>query len=113
MNAMTRTFNLHHTAIRLPAFPLVGRPVLRNSILLVMILITALGIVYTKDINRRLFIQYQSMQQGHEQQYETWGKLLLEQSTLSQPARVEQIASTRLQMMHPDPKKVVVIDAQS
>src|SRR5690349_10464885 len=72
--------------------------------------ICAFAVVYVKDLYRRTFIEYQTVQQQQNQAYVDWGKLLLEQSTWSTQARVQTIASSRLNMQAPLPKAVHLID---
>lgn len=110
MSSVTRTVSEHLQALGLPTFPLADKPGVRMFILGLMIFASAVGIVVVKDVNRRLFNQYQSFQTSHEKKYETWGALLLEQSTLSAPARVERIAQDRLNMHRIDPKDVTVVE---
>jgi cell division protein FtsL len=95
-------------------FPLlhINRPRLINLILLAMLLASAFTVVYIKDLNRRLFIQYQALQAKHEKLYQDWGKLLLEQSTWSRQARVRQIAQQRLGMCIPLPDEIVILRAR-
>lgn len=113
MNATTRVISLYtRTSARWPSLPLAHRPGLRNFILIIAILASAFLVVYLKDANRREFIHYQQLQQVHEKQYEVWGKLLLEQSTLSTQSRVQQIAHKRLGMSVPASKSVVMIHQQ-
>lgn len=112
MNTATRVFLMYRAGIRLPALPLAQRPGLRNLILMLAILATAFVVIYLKDANRRQFIHYQQLQQIHEKQYEVWGKLLIEQSTLSTQSRIRQIANRRLGMDVPDPKSIIIINRQ-
>jgi cell division protein FtsL len=87
----------------------ITKPRLLNLVLLFTLLLSAFCVIYIKDLNRRLFIQYQILQTTHDKLYEDWGKLLLEQSTWSTQARVQKIAEHRLGMNTPSPKEVVVL----
>lgn len=98
MNAVSRTIERHLAGIKLPAMPLADHVWLRNFILAGAIFASALAVIVVKDMNRQLFIRYQQLTQLHEKNYETWGALSLEQSTLSTPSRVQRIASQRLSM---------------
>ena len=81
----------------------------RRFIMLMMtVLLSAFAVVYVKDLNRRLFIQYQQLQASHNQLYINWGKLLLEQSAWSTQARVQHIAQQQLHMVSPTPNQVVL-----
>lgn len=92
-----------------PYMPLATRPVLRNMFLTFAILLTAFAIIYSKDISRLLFIEYQAQQTVQNNHYENWTKLLLEQSTLTQQVRIERIAEQRLQMAVPTVEHVAMM----
>ena len=79
------------------------------AFLAILVLLSALTVVYLSDLNRRLFIQYQDTQATHNQLYVEWGKLLLEQSTWSTQARVQEIAQQRLGLELPATNDVVMI----
>ncbi len=78
--------------------------------LITLLFVSAFAVVYLKDLNRRLFIQYQTLQQDNEQSRMQWGKLLLEQSAWSTQARVQEIAQTKLGMSYPKPADVTMVD---
>lgn len=89
----------------------------KNSIILAMaiiaLLLTAFGVVYLKDLNRRLFIEYQSLQQNRQQYEVEWSKLLLEQSTWSTQSRIQSIAQNQLGMVMPTSKNIVMVEEGS
>ena len=93
-------------------FPLSGLHILLFAFI-IMILISAFAVVYVKDLNRRLFIEYQELQQTHQQIEIDWGKLLLERSTWSTQSRIQRIASEQLQMIAPKPREIVMIEQVS
>lgn len=109
MNAVTRVIGQNADILKLPTMPLASRPGLRMLLLAAAIFLTAFGIIVSKDVSRRLFIESQILQTQHEKHYETWGKLLLEQSTLSTQSRVQRIAQQRLLMKQTTPRDVTVI----
>jgi cell division protein FtsL len=78
--------------------------------LVIFNLMSAFAVVYSKDVSRRAFIQYQGLQSVHLSQMNTWSKLLLEQSTWAAQSRIQHIATTRMQMIAPTPKKTVIVD---
>ena len=82
---------------------------LGTKILIILMVISAFVMVYLKDLNRRTFIQYQNMVHANQQAQIDWGKLLLEQSTWSAQAHVQQVATDRLQMVTPTTKNIVLI----
>lgn len=109
MNTMAKAY-----ANRLSVSQMAGFHVSRRSVALVVfcvsILLTAFGVVYMKDLNRRLFIQYQGLQQVQQQYETTWGKLLLEQSTWATQSRVQAIATQSFGMVTPTAKGIVVVE---
>lgn len=78
-------------------------------LLIVAILLSAFGVVYTKDLNRRLFIQYQSLQQEQAKAISRFSKLLLEQSTWATQSRVQRIAKNDLNMQLPTSENTVLV----
>ena len=81
----------------------------RLIVLCVAILFTALSIVYIKDLNRRLFIDYQTLQQTNNQLHTDYGKLLLEESTWTSQGRVEQAAGHEFAMSIPTAQKIIIV----
>lgn len=79
------------------------------GLLLVALLVSALGVVYTKHVNRRLFVQLQELQAARDRVQEHWSRLLLEQSTLATHGRVDETARARLGMAIPNPDSVVML----
>ncbi len=84
---------------------------LRGGILLLSLLVlaSALGLVYSKHQSRKLFVHLQALQMARDELNIEWGRLLLEQSTLATPARVERIARERLGMRPPAPETIVIV----
>lgn len=109
MNVVSRAIGQHLGVLSIPALPMAKRPGLRIFLLALAIFASAFGIIVVKDINRRLFIRYQTLQAQHEKQFEAWGQLSLEQSTLSTPSRVQRIAKNRLLMEQTNPKDVIIL----
>jgi len=83
------------------------------TILIFGLLFSALGVIYMKDLNRRLFIQYQALQTQKAQSLIQWGKLLLEQSTWSTQSRIQHIAQKQLGMIVPSAKDIVLVENKS
>ncbi len=81
-----------------------------SIILMLLVIISALAVVYVADLNRRLFIDYQTAQNTHNQLYIDWGKLLLEQSTWATQARVQTLAEQKLNMQLPTAMDIVMIN---
>lgn len=79
-------------------------------LLVITLLCSAFGVVYIKDLNRRLFIQYQMFQREGGKELIRWGRLLLEQSTWSTQSRIQQVARQQLGMQIPTAKEVILIN---
>lgn len=79
------------------------------GLVLLATLASALGAVYAKHENRKLFIELQALQAERDAMNVEWGQLQLEQSTQATHARVDAEARTRLGMRSPDPKAIVII----
>lgn len=74
------------------------------------LLFSAFGVIYLKDLNRRLFIQYDAVQQQAHRSDTEWGKLLLEQSTWSTQSRIQSVASLKLGMLMPHSNDIVMVE---
>ena len=71
----------------------------RTHVLLMAVLIVcALGVVTSQNKARKLFVDLQKEKDRAQQMEIEWGQLQLEQSTLATPARVEKLATVKLQM---------------
>jgi len=75
-------------------------------ILLSFVVLSALSIIYIKDYSRRSFSELQQLQQARDEAQVAWGQLLLEQSTWTTQARIQQLASYRLAMRVPAAKAI-------
>jgi cell division protein FtsL len=78
-------------------------------ILLLAILASAITVFYTKHSSRKSFVVLQDLQHTRDQLNEEWGRLLIEQSTWGNPARVEQQARQQLHMALPTAANIEVI----
>ncbi len=78
-------------------------------VMVTLVIMTAVGVIYSKHLNRNEFIQLQKLEKQRDLLNEEWGRLLLEQSTWGSPSRVEQQARTRLDMIVPSADMTVVI----
>lgn len=77
--------------------------------LLGLTLLSAFAVVYVKDLNRRLFIEYQTLQDTQNQLNVDWSRLLLEQSVWSTHVRIQAVAEQRLSMEIPAPKNRIMV----
>ena len=78
-------------------------------LLLGLVLVSALGVVYTSHQSRRLFVRLQALEAERDELNIQWGRLLLEQGTLATPGLVESIARDRLGMRPPPPEQIVIL----
>ncbi len=77
--------------------------------LLLAVMGSAIGVVYSKYLSRRHFVALQELQAERERLGVEWGRLQLEESTLATHSQVEQRARDSLQMHLPGTDEVVVI----
>lgn len=82
---------------------------LKMIFLSLLVLSSALGVVYTKYLNRNLHIQLEALQNSRDNLHVEWTQQLLEQGTLASDLRVEKIAREKLGMIMPSNKEIVVI----
>jgi cell division protein FtsL len=78
-------------------------------LLLAAVVMSAIGVVYSKYLSRRHFVVLQELQAERDQLGIEWGRLQLEESTLATHSEVEQRARDSLQMHLPAMNEVVVI----
>ena len=112
MNTATRVIVEQSIETRSRAFHVTRRGIL-IVLLVAALLCSAFGVVYFKDLNRRLFIQYEILQHEKAEELIEWGRLLLEQSTWSTQSRIQQIAQRQLGMEVPTAKEVVLVNANN
>lgn len=79
------------------------------ALLFVAVLLTAIGIVYSKHQTRKLFVELQQLEQQVVSLNTEWGKLQLEQAAWAEHGRVERVAMQKLGMVMPGPEEVVFI----
>ena len=90
----------------------ISRLMVTQIVLLIIVLISALSVVYVTDLYRNMLGQLEtSEKQAHRLELET-GQLILERATLASPARVEELASTKLKMILPVSKQTFVLRAR-
>ncbi len=77
--------------------------------LLVLMLGSALAVITTAHLTREQYARLQRLEQEEDQLQTEWGQLLLEESAWSSPARIEKLASERLNMRLPDVNEAEVI----
>ena len=80
-----------------------------NAILLLAVLGSAMSVVTSQHVSRRLYGELERQQKWHKQLQVEYGQLLLEQSTWGAHALIERSAVARLSMLTPSQRQVVVI----
>lgn len=76
----------------------------------VLVLLTALSLIYVKDLNRQLYSELEGLQQNHEELKIQKDQLLLEENTWAAQARVQEIAQAS-NMVLPDQSSTIVLQA--
>lgn len=79
------------------------------ALLTMSVLGSAIGMVYAKHQNRKLFVQLQTLQSERDDMNTEWGKLQLEQATWGAHGRVESFARNKLRMDVPAAGEVTMI----
>ena len=78
-------------------------------LLLLVVCISALGVVYATHSSRHLLNDLQTLENERNALQVEWGQLLLEQSSLISQGRVEDIARAELKMIIPSQEDIVVV----
>jgi len=79
------------------------------SALLLLVLVSAIAVVYSSYKSRQLFSELQQKSKAAMALEEQWGRLLLEKSTWASHDRIERLAKDQLRMRAPDPRAIVVL----
>lgn len=82
------------------------------SLLIVLLAATgasALAVIQTQHQHRQQFAQWQALKAEREELEIEWGRLLLEESTLATPQRIEALARGELGLRAPQPGQIRVI----
>ena len=74
-----------------------------------LMLVSAVGVVWSKHQARTAFIELQRLQNHRDRLDIEWGQLKLEQSYWSTPGRVEQVAHAQLKMIVPVATEVRIV----
>lgn len=109
MNVAVRTINTRMIQLPMIRLSFSSQPRALLFSLLIAIFVSAFGLIYVKDINRRLTGQLQALQNDAQNTKGQYSQLLLEKSTWASSLHVEEIATQQLRMITPPPKSVVII----
>lgn len=77
--------------------------------LLCLVLLTALGVVWTRHESRVLFVQLTSLQNQRDDLNVEYGRLELEQATWAEPRRIDEEARAKLGMVAPAPADIQLV----
>ncbi len=80
-----------------------------NIILLLILVMSAIGVIYSKHHNRMLYVELRGLQTTRDDLNVDWDRLQIEQSTWATHARVEGAARKRLAMRNVDYNEVIVV----
>jgi cell division protein FtsL len=75
-------------------------------VLLVAVLASALGVVWTRHESRVLFVSLTALQNQRDELNIEYGKLELEQATYAEPRRIDDEARQKLGMVDPRPQDI-------
>ena len=79
------------------------------ALLAAAVFLSALALIDARHQNRMLFEQTQQLREQRDQLNVEWGRLLLEQSTWSTHAYIEQSATQKLGMHTPVNPEILVV----
>lgn len=79
------------------------------AVLILANIATAIGVVYARHRHRVLFVELSQLEKVRDELNIEFGRLQLEQATVGESNRVDQIARARLGMKSPEAADVVVI----
>lgn len=77
--------------------------------LVVAVMASAVGAVYAKHENRKLFMELQTLTAERDGLEVDWSRLQIEQSTWSTHARVEQLARGEMGMRNPSAEELRLV----
>ena len=110
MNTAARA--LAHGGFSVESFfsQLVEQQLMVFVLLVSLVLTSAFAVIYEKDMNRRLFVDLQTLQSTRDRLHEEWGQLLLEQTTWATQSRIQHVAQERLDMVMPSSQDIKIVE---
>ena len=78
-------------------------------ILLLAVLVSAIGVVWTRHESRVLFVELTRLQNQRDELNIEYGRLELEQATYAEPARIDAEARGKLGMFTPKPQDIQLV----
>ena len=80
-----------------------------NVILIVVMMVSAISVIYAKHRNRMLYVELRELQSVRDNLNVDWGRLQLEQSTWATNSRVEAVARKKLGMRNLNYGEVIIV----
>lgn len=78
-------------------------------LLLVLVMTSAIAVVWSRQASREQFVQLTRMQAERDRLNVEFGRLELEQATWAEPTRIEAIARDKLGMVNPAPADIKLV----
>ncbi len=88
------------------------KPVFYLPALLLLLVGSAIALVYSRHESRRLFIELEQLTTERDALNIEWGQLQIEQSTWATHARIEKVARDELSLVRPESSEIFVIERQ-
>ena len=79
------------------------------AVLIIACVASAIGVVYARHQHRLLFVELARLEKSRDELNIEFGRLQLEQATVAESNRIDQIARLRLGMQLPQAADVVVM----
>ncbi len=79
------------------------------ALVVVADVLSAIGIVFARHEHRQLFIELTRLEKARDELNIEFGRLQLEQATWAESNRIDQVARTRLGMVFPETRDIVVV----
>lgn len=88
----------------------VRKSLLLIAVTVVVCVLSALAIVYTKHESRKLFVELEQLTSERDALNIEWGQLQIEQSTWATHARIERVAFEEMSLIRPQSGEIYVIE---
>lgn len=79
------------------------------GVLFVVLLASALAVIYSKYYSRLIFIEIQQQEKALDQYEVEWGQMQLELTMLAEQNRVERVALEQLKLVMPLREKIIYL----
>lgn len=86
------------------------KPSLLIAVAVVVCVLSALAIIFTKHESRKLFVELEGLTNERDELNIEWGQLQIEQSTWATHARIERVAFEEMSLIRPPSGEIYVIE---